>query len=379
MNDIISIRMPKWGLAMEEGTVVRWCKTPGQRFSAGDDLVEIETTKITNVYEAPVSSVLRRIVCPVGNTQPIGSLIAVAAEEHVPDDEIDQFVKTFQASFDPKSQSDEEAQALSLHSIDLGSRSVRVGVANLSDQAIVLLHGFSSDLNSWLYNIESLKEVASLVAIDLPGHGASTKDVEDGSLSVLARDVGRVLERLGVRRAHLVGHSLGAAVALQLAIDRPLMVGSLALIAPAGVFGARVNRDFLDIIVNARRPREFVPALHMLFADVALVSREMTEDMAKSKRIDGATEALATIRDRILEGSTFAALSSGRAQLPPGLVIVGEEDRVVRKVSLSALPAGWQTVSIEAAGHVPHIEKPTAVNEALKQFLVSRIESSDAT
>ena len=52
--------MPKWGLAMTEGQVVAWLIEPGEEVSAGDELLEIETTKITNVLEAAAEGVLRR-------------------------------------------------------------------------------------------------------------------------------------------------------------------------------------------------------------------------------------------------------------------------------------------------------------------------------
>ena len=92
------IEVPKWGLTMEEGTLSRWLIEAGQPFSKGDELCEIETSKIANALEASFDSVLRRILVQPGVTLPVGALLAVAAPADVDDAAIDAWLAARQGA-----------------------------------------------------------------------------------------------------------------------------------------------------------------------------------------------------------------------------------------------------------------------------------------
>src|SRR6266446_6694384 len=111
-DGIRPVTVPKWGLAMTEGTVVAWYANEGDQVNAGTDLVEIETPKIANLYESPAPGVLRRRVAQVGETLPVGALLALLRYEEVPNADSYAFVANSAAEFVPESVPQRGAEAL---------------------------------------------------------------------------------------------------------------------------------------------------------------------------------------------------------------------------------------------------------------------------
>lgn len=362
MAAITPVLMPKWGLSMQEGAVVHWWKQQGDTIELDGDLVDIETSKITNVAPAPVAGVLRRIVAGVGETLPVGALLGVLSDADVGDEAIDQFVTDFQGSFVPPESAGDSDDALVLSTVQVGQRLLRIGQVDAEGEPTVLIHGFAGDLTNWTFNLEALRARGPVVAIDLPGHGGSSKDVGDGSLSVLAGIVADLLQQLAIGPAHLVGHSLGAAVAARVTLDRADMVNSLTLICPVGLLGSTVPEAFLTGVIEAERPRDMRPILETLMADGSRVTREMVEAVVKSKRLDGAEEALGLLRDRMVEGADFRDLQADLSRIGRAHVIVTRQDSIAGIPDIGALPPGWRVTFVDDAGHMPHVEQAETVN-----------------
>ena len=95
MSEIRALTVPKWGMAMEEGTLVNWLVETGTEVAAGDPIAEIESSKIVNVLETQYPGVIRRRLLEVDQTLPVGALVAVIADAAVPDAAIDAFIAEF--------------------------------------------------------------------------------------------------------------------------------------------------------------------------------------------------------------------------------------------------------------------------------------------
>ncbi len=365
---IVPVTMPKWGLSMRLGKITAWAVAEGDDVGVGDDVADVETDKITGTVEASQAGTVRRIVAQVGEDVPVSGTIALIAPAGVSEADLDAAVEQARAVIDAGVPEDAQG-APELQAADVGGRKICYAGAGGEGEVVLLVHGFGGDRNSWLFIQEPLAAKHRVYALDLPGHGTSAKDVGDGSADVLADAVTGVLDALGADRAHLVGHSMGGAVALAVAARDPGRVASLTLIAPSG-FGAEINAGYLRGFADAQTRRELKPVVGLLFADESLVTRQLVDDLLAYKRLDGVDEALHALLDSLLDGDaqrgdSAASLAAVEGAVPVA-VIWGSADRVIPAAQAQAVHGAARHL-IDGAGHMPHMERPADVQAAIEE------------
>ena len=364
-NEIIAITMPKWGLSMIEGKVNEWLVEEGTDIGVGDEILDIETEKIANTFEALDAGILRRKVASEEQTLPIGALLGVLAPESVDDAAVEAFIEEFQKNYVPPDP-EEEDSGPSYEFADIDGYKIRYLTLGEKGEHVILIHGFGGELDRWLFNQQPMSAYAQVTALDLPGHGQSSKAISDGSIAALARVVIGLIDHLGAPRAHLVGHSLGGAIAIKAALDCPDKVSGLSLIGSAGL-GDEINHAYIKGFIEAESRRELKPLMQQLVGDPKLVNRSMVDDVLKFKRIDGVGDALAAIASAFISNDKQS--ENFRSQLSeievPVQLIWGSADQIIPASHAEGTTATSVNV-LYGYGHLVQLEAASEVNQLLE-------------
>jgi 2-succinyl-6-hydroxy-2,4-cyclohexadiene-1-carboxylate synthase len=246
---------------------------------------------------------------------------------------------------------------------------------------LLLVHGFTGRGASWGDHARAFARRFRVIVVDLPGHGrtATPADPRRASVECAADDLATILRRLDAAPAHVVGYSLGARVALRLAVAHPAAVRRLVLESPsAGVLdpAARRARRAADDALAARIERDGVEAFvaewaeQPIFASQAVLPAALAERVRRirlANRADGLATSLRAAGQGAME-PLHDRLAAVRA---PTLVIEGARDDVARAriAQIAAGIPGARLAVVDGAGHTPHDERPLAFRRLALDFL----------
>ncbi len=246
-----------------------------------------------------------------------------------------------------------------------------------SGPPLVLIHGITESSETFLELQDALSHVATIHAIDLPGHGYSDIPQRALSLDDMSRWVEAYLDHAKLDRVAVAGWSLGGGVALSLAARAPERVSALVLIGSIGPgmpmpFGLGLLRfPFLaELLVRAARaPGVRRAALRDVYHPSFTPSEHTVDRHWSAWRVRGRTVYLRSLMRAIEVDSLERKLSDVRAKT---IIVHGRNDRLVPFSVAELLAARVPRAELRAlahTGHAPHLEEPAAVRAAIREAL----------
>jgi 3-oxoadipate enol-lactonase len=240
---------------------------------------------------------------------------------------------------------------------------------------IVLVHGTPLDLRCWDALVPTLAQNLRVIRYDVRGHGTQARWPLPGSHDTLADDLGAVLDRLELERAHLAGHSFGGQIVQAFAVRAPERVCSLTVLCararpfePFATAAASIRASGVEALVEPTLARWFLPAAlapDAPAAEAAVVAyvRQCLREIDPG-RYAAALELIAS----------FDLLEQLQAIDAPARFVAAERDTVSGpselKLSAEATPFG-ELVSFSQAGHLLPLEHPRAIARMLADGLSS--------
>ena len=232
------------------------------------------------------------------------------------------------------------------------------------EQSLVIIHGSGGDHSAWSHQYAGLHKQYNIAAVDLPGHGSSEGNGES-DIERYCLWVKNLLDILQLKNVILVGHSLGAAINLQFAINYPQTIQGIVTVG--GGMKMPVNPAIFEFL--KANPVE----------SVELICKFSVAKQNREKFMEPLMKSLAQTRTDVLQGDLSACdkfdVSQKISKISvKALAICGAEDKMTppefsRQISESI--SGARLCLIEGAGHMVMMERPEEFNEALKEFALS--------
>lgn len=254
--------------------------------------------------------------------------------------------------------------------IELDGVSIRIRQAGDGGTAVLLLHGLGGDATSWTLNQKALAASRRVIAIDLPGHGGSSRSIGDGDIPSIARLIADLPDALNIGRFDLVGLSMGGAVALELAFHFGDRLRSLTCVSSAG-FGDDINTDFIHGYLRADTMQAMRPNISVLFHDERRVNDAMVSYAVMARQNPEFRDGIQRMTDANFPDGTQTYTYTDRLQdlAMPIHLIWGRHDRIAPPAHAERLASTLPVTMIEDAGHMPNVEAAETFNNVLERIL----------
>ncbi|AZO44922.1 alpha/beta fold hydrolase [Mesorhizobium sp. M7D.F.Ca.US.005.01.1.1] len=238
----------------------------------------------------------------------------------------------------------------------------------VGSKAIVLLHGFGGCHDVWREVISALAPSTHTLAYDLPGHGLSLDFPAAGPAKVAARAVLADLSERRLKRVHLVGHSMGGAVAALMALAAPERIASLTLLAPGGL-GPEINGPLLRRYAGAADRSEIRACLVAMSGPGTRPFDRTVDALWEMRRRPGQLEKLVEIAVAMTMGDRQGVIPHDRLDSlnMPVMVVWGTDDAVLPFTQADDLPAHFHVHHVLEAGHMLTEEAPKLVAEIIRR------------
>jgi 2-succinyl-6-hydroxy-2,4-cyclohexadiene-1-carboxylate synthase len=282
---------------------------------------------------------------------------------------------------------------LALHDDRPRQRPARVGGRSGGGRGplcVVLLHGFTGSAASWSGLSTALRRTRRVIAIDLPGHGATRMHAGfDWSFAGTAAAIRAALDALDVARYALVGYSMGGRLALQLALDAPDRVASLILeSASAGLATAaeRARRRHADEALATALElggiATFVARWEALplFRSLASVPEHRRLALRRQRLACSPHGLAASLRGMGTGAQPWLGARVGELTMPV-MLVTGRLDRKFARVAraLARRIPNARLERVDAAGHLPHFEQPRRFHALVRTFLDASAHTHSTT
>lgn len=236
---------------------------------------------------------------------------------------------------------------------------------------LILLHGLGSTKKDWDAQVPFFSKTHRVIAMDLRGHGNSTKPVDAYGVALMTEDLKQFMDQLNIKKATLVGFSMGGAVAFQMAVSHPKYLDNLVIVNSGPDFNAmgKIGEDLLSSRTEFLEKKGLAPlakeiAYNMFPEDHQVDLRNEFESRCKNNDYNAYYKSFVTLMawglgDKLKDITTRTLVVASDMDYTP---VSFKEDYV------NKLPNAKLTV-IKNSRHGVVIDQPEAFNVALEKFL----------